>query len=200
LYDKIRGKAHPKQLIWVNLALCREMIWLADHIERLPGINLLLTLEWSLRDADVVMYSDACPAGLAFWLPTTSEGFQHSVQAPGDQIFFLEALAVVSALHWYLHSTHPIVRRIVIFTDNENTVSMFNSLHASPILNPILLTAIDLLLQFDVQLRVFHVPGTDNGVADALSRFDNERALLLHHKLTIKPFIPPHLTLGATTL
>ena len=77
---------------------------------------------------------------------------------------------------------------------------MFNTLHASPLLNPILLTAVNLQVKFDVQLHVFHVPGVWNGIADALSHFDNDRALSLNNNLRISTFLPPQLTMGATTL
>jgi hypothetical protein len=200
LYAKTKGKTQSRQTIWVSVGLCRELIWLADHIENLPGINLFVSREWSVQDAEVILYTDACPSGLSFWSPATNEGFQHRWTGLQQGIFYLEAFAVLSSFSWYLHSRHIYVRRIVIFTDNENTVHMFNTLHASPLLNPILLTAVDLQVKFDVQLRVFHVPGVQNGIADALSRFDNDRALSLNNKLRISAFLPPQLTMGATTL
>ncbi|KAL1657880.1 hypothetical protein GGF50DRAFT_68319, partial [Schizophyllum commune] len=46
-------------------------------------------------------------------------------------------------------------------------------------------------------LRVFHVLGTDSSVADALSRFDNQRALHLIPGLRARTFLPPQLTKGA---
>jgi hypothetical protein len=200
LYEKVRGKTQSRLPICVSVGLCREFLWLANHLENLPGVNLLCSREWTSTDTDIHLYSDACPAGLGFWFAQSDEGFQYAT-SPSDprEIFFLEALAVLSALHWFLHTDKPHCgsRRIVIFTDNENTVNIFNSLHASPALNPILITAVDLLLRFNVELRVLHVAGTDNGTADALSRFENERALCLTPNLSISPFIPPQLSKGA---
>ncbi|KAF8811691.1 hypothetical protein BYT27DRAFT_7088965 [Phlegmacium glaucopus] len=60
-------------------------------------------------------------------------------------------------------------------------------LHALPAYNPILVTAIDLLIDSKIQMRVFHIPQNENNVADTLS-------------LVITKFSPPHFTLGETRL
>jgi hypothetical protein len=77
---------------------------------------------------------------------------------------------------------------------------MFNSLYALLAYNPILITAVDLMISAGIQLRVFHIPCDENQVADALSRFDNTTACVLHPGLIIQNFSPPRFTLGATTL
>jgi hypothetical protein len=173
-------------------------------MEQLPGINMLSSREWTRADTDIHLYSDTCPGGLGFWFPKSGQGFQYAT-TPKDssEIFFLESLAVLSALHWFLcsYSVSTVkTRRIVVFTDNENTVNIFNSLHASPTLNPILITAIDLLLSFKTELRVVHIAGVANGTADALSRLDNNHAKTLSPGLTINLFIPPQLSKGAAAL
>jgi hypothetical protein len=48
-----------------------------------------------------------------------------------------------------------------------------------------------------VDLRVIHVPGKQNLVADALSRFNNSLAISLFPTLRIYPLQPPQLALGA---
>ncbi|KAL1671003.1 hypothetical protein EV122DRAFT_227239 [Schizophyllum commune] len=158
--------------------------------------------EWGAGGEDVCIYTDASGVGLAFWCPAASVGFQcvapRQPDVPG--IFFNEALAVVSALHHAVLGMDSNPRRILIYTDNTNTVDMFNSLRAEQAYNPLLITSVDLLLKFDRELRVFHVPGTENGVADALSRFENARAMQLVPGLIIRPFLPPQLSDGADLL
>jgi hypothetical protein len=201
LYEKIRGKTHSRLPICVSVALCREFIWVANHMEHLPGVNMLSSRKWSAPDTSIHLFADACPAGLGFWFPKTNQGFQYATStSDSDDIFFLEALAVVSALHWLVH-THLSwleTNKVVIFTDNENTVNIFNSLHASPTLNTILITSVDLILQFKIELRVLHVAGTTNNTADSLSRFQNARAVAHAPDLSISPFTPPQLSKGAT--
>ena len=67
---------------------------------------------------------------------------------------------------------------------------MFNSLKALPEYNCILKAAVDILLRCDFQLRVLHVAGELNIVADALSRAEFMKALRVHPGLIIKTFEP----------
>ena len=54
-------------------------------------------------------------------------------------------------------------------------VDMFNTLRAQPLYNPLLITVVEILLLSKTHLRVFHVPGDENIVADGLScsRYDS---------------------------
>jgi hypothetical protein len=82
----------------------------------------------------------------------------------------------------------------IIFTDNSNTVDIFNTLRALPPYNHLLKTAVDILNLGDHDLRVLHVPGVDNEVADALSRAK------FHHALDLTPGLKISLGLGHQTL
>jgi hypothetical protein len=84
----------------------------------------------------------------------------------------------------------------MIYTDNTNTVDIFNSLRALPAYNFILRSAVDVLLESNHQLRVRYVPSDQNAVADAISRRQFNRALTLSPNLHISSFEPPRLTLG----
>ena len=200
LYAKIAGKTHARELVWVSVALVCELTWLANHIESSTGIHFLDSVAWDANDTDFIAFCDACPLGLAFWLPRSAVGFQYQVTSSPlhpDSIFFLEALAIVSAIYHASNLTQPSPRHLAIFTDNMNCVNMFSSLHAKPYYNPLLLTTIDLILSMSSCFRVFHIPGHRNRVADALSRFENTSARELVPGLSIASFQPPRLTLGA---
>lgn len=73
---------------------------------------------------------------------------------------------------------------------------MFNTLQADSTHNPILITVIDLLTQHGAELRVLHIPGQDNVVADCLSRWENATVCMYAPGLTIYPFIPPLIDAG----
>jgi hypothetical protein len=73
---------------------------------------------------------------------------------------------------------------------------MFNTLCAQPTHNPLVMTAVNLALDFNINFRVFHLPGEDNIVADALSHFRNDTLATLVPHLRILHFLPPRLTLG----
>ncbi|KAE9382548.1 hypothetical protein BT96DRAFT_845376, partial [Gymnopus androsaceus JB14] len=60
---------------------------------------------------------------------------------PKDTIFFFEALCVLSAVHWYcctMRADSSLTQRLrlTVFTDNMNTVNIFDSLKAEPSYNP----------------------------------------------------------------
>ena len=54
------------------------------------------------------------------------------------------------------------------------------------------------MLDCDFDFRVLHIPGTQNDVADALSRNNIGLALELVPDLVVKQFQPPQDALGAT--
>ncbi|EIN03872.1 hypothetical protein PUNSTDRAFT_77509 [Punctularia strigosozonata HHB-11173 SS5] len=135
---------------------------------------------------------------MGFWSPKFLSGYQSPLpgRAPNDAIFYWEALAVVSALDWAC-STLPIPRCLIVYSDNTNTVDMFNSLKALPQYNELLKTAVDILLLHSIEIRVFHIPGKDNVMADALSRFDNDLVYQLAPTASISLFQPPQSVMNA---
>jgi hypothetical protein len=69
--------------------------------------------------------------------------------------------------------------RLVVYTDNQNTVDIWHSLKASGLYNKLLITVVDGMINFQSEVHVVHIPGVDNVVADALSQFNNAYALQL---------------------
>ncbi|PBK71385.1 hypothetical protein ARMSODRAFT_883689, partial [Armillaria solidipes] len=57
---------------------------------------------------------------------------------------------------------------VTIWTDNSNTVNIFNSLKASPFYNLILKSAVDMMISHNIDLHVLHIPGSENDVVDTL--------------------------------
>ncbi|KAF5343376.1 hypothetical protein D9758_015628 [Tetrapyrgos nigripes] len=199
MYDKMAGKSEVFQLMWVSVALCRELLWMAERLEASDGVLLLDSLEWSTLDADLVLYTDASAAGMGIWCPSLHRGLHSLIDKPEpSRIFFYEVLAVVSALTFAASFNH--FHRIVIFTDNLNTVSMFNSLHAKPDYNPLLITAMNTLLDNNLQLRVLHIPGSENVIADAISRSNFDIVASKHPESTLHIFSPPELSSGSKSI
>lgn len=200
LYHKIGGKSHVHAKVIVNATIVRELTWLADHMAVSNGIFLLDSVDWPISIAHDTLFTDASNVGLGFWCPGRDIGFYHEIEdderGPGKTIFYFEALAVLSALRWITRIA-PWPQRLVIYTDNHNTVDIFHSLRASPAYNPMLLKAIDILLLHNAQLRILHIAGDDNCVADALSRLWLDLASQLAPGICILPFTPPHVPLGA---
>jgi hypothetical protein len=169
LYEKTRHGIHPHTLLSLNTSIVQELRWVANHLEHSPGIHIFSSQNWHADEANLALLSDACPSGMGFWLPKTCEGFQCPVPASSRQpIFFLEALAVLSALHHVCMSPRPLPARVALYTDNMNTVAMFNTLSALPAYNPIILTAADWLLRVGIQIRVFHLPRRLNSISTTI--------------------------------
>lgn len=201
LYAKMAGKTRIHAQIQVSVGLVRELKWLLKHLRAADGIRMLESVEWSPEEADLTAFTDASGSGLAFYSPAHRTGFQSPLvprpQEDGSSdIFFYEALAVCSALQW-ASTLNPPPRRLVIYTDNDNTVTMNNTLRSKKAYNPILLCTADILIASGMQFRVHHIAGKDNTVADALSRWMNDKACAIVPGLRILPFIPPQAALGA---
>jgi hypothetical protein len=201
VYEKMRRGSHPFQKLSINNTISNELHWLATRIESSSGVSIIQSREWSRSDAQITFLCDACPTGMGYWSPNTCEGFVCAVSPLSrNGIFFFEALTVLSALSHVCEAVTPKPHRLAILTDSLNTFDMFNTLHALPAYNPILITAVDFLLASDIQLRVFHIPRGDNIVANALSRRDVAMACRLMPGLTISTFSPPRFTLGEAQL
>ena len=196
----------PLTKLYVNNSIRSDLLWAVNHIRKLPGTRVLQSLDWDPEDADLIAYCDASLDGLGYWFPGLSAGFWSVIpdDHPTDTIFYFEALSVLSTI---LHSTtfgFPITR-FTVYTDNLNTVQIFNSFSALPIYNEILKTAVDHLLSDinnPIQLRVIHVPGNSNTVADALSRGELHTVVDSVPGIVIDIFTPPRIQreLGAETL
>jgi hypothetical protein len=205
VYIKIAEKDRAFATVYINLEVKRDLSWYLDHLRASNGIFMFQAIDWNPRfDADFTMLCDACPAGMGFWIEHLRLGFYSMVpaDAPKDTIFFWEATCVLSALEWFcleqrasFTADNPV--RLTIYTDNMNTVQIFSSLAAEPAYNILLKAAVDLLLKYRVDLRVLHIPGDDNTIADALSRSNWGLIHALLPCLRITSFQPPQCVLGA---
>ena len=145
-------------------------------------------------------YCDACMEGIAFWYPGRREGFYSPVPESriDETIFYFEALAATSAID-DLRERETYHAKIILYTDSMNTVDIFNSLKCKPAFNPMLPLSVETSINNKLDLRVLHVPGAKNEVADAISRRNFGKALRLVPELRISLFQPPQrATLGAT--
>ncbi len=204
VYAKMQGKTNPFTSIALNNAVKDDLTWLADHIQKSDGICCFDSMDWDpvVVDTTITVLCDACLDGMGFWIPRIACGFvcpTPNLPEGEEVIFFFEALCVCAAVHWVADTLSPELRkRITIFTDNTNTVDIFNSHRASPNYNPILKSTVDVMISHSIDLRVLHIPGSENDVTDTLSHSQFNRALGLVPRLVILPFKPLCDVLGAS--
>ena len=153
---------------------------------------------WGQSDADLIVYCDASLEGLAFYIPSFDSAIFSPIpqQPPHFHIFFYEALSVVSALAFCI-GLQPPPHRLFIYSDSMNMVDIFHSLKAYDEYNRLLLFAIHLLLPQTTSLRVFHITGTENTIADAVSCGLFHVASANHPPLRFHNFKPPQDAMGA---
>ncbi len=209
LYAKIANKDKPYAAIYINQPIRSELSWLVGHLRTATGIHFLTAETWTPADLDEhdpqheFAMVDASALGMGVYFPWRHIGYFCDLPAnpPSDAIFFYEALSVCTALHrvpaW--REAGRAIFRLAVLSDNSNAVSIFNSLKAEPAYNSILISAVDVILNTGVDLRVDHVPGELNVVADALSRRRFDLARSLDPSLTLLSLIPPQDALGAVS-
>ncbi|KAJ7603712.1 hypothetical protein FB45DRAFT_1071116 [Roridomyces roridus] len=206
VYVKTSGLSRAHATVHLNQAVTKDLGWFVGHVRSLPGISSYHAVDWDpVTEADTKILCDACPRGMGFWEPKQLLGFYSAVpvQTPTDTIFFWEATTVLAALEWFCaqeqHFKPPMTRpvRLSIYTDNQNTFQIFDSLAAKPAYNELLKRAVDLLIHHRVDLRVLLIPGENNVVADAISRENFAKAYASAPGLEISTFTPPPCALGA---
>ncbi len=152
--------------------MTKDLLWFADQVEQLDGVWMFNDEIWDAPQADFQIWGDASTIGLAFWSPS------HNVTYIADpivdaechfNIFYNEALTILAALWWAL-TLNPVPKHLAIHMDSSTSFSIFNSLHAISLYNPIIFSSVKIHLQSKIDLHVFFIEGKKNTIADTLSR------------------------------
>lgn len=173
LYRKIAGKEKTSLPLFLNREVISDMEWLIQVIPRAIGVRFIDEGRWHLSEADMVMWTDASLSkGLAFVF--LNQGFVYPIRPSSSHIkpdiFFLELLAILSALHHAATLPHP-PRRLLIWSDSLNSVEACDSLSVSESMhNAPLLAAAHVVLETGIDVRLRHIDGKSNIRADMLSR------------------------------
>jgi hypothetical protein len=188
VYNKLSTQTNQNASLWINNAVRGDLRWAHDKVKASPGLLLLESVSWPAETATYTIFCDACPTGMGFWYPRLNIAFY--ADTPPDEvsglIFYFEALCVLCALRDACLRAASL-GRFIIFTDNQNSVDIFSSLRAKPEYNILLREAVDLLTSENHDMRILHIPGEDNAVADALSRGK------FAHAIHLRPHLEGHI-------
>ncbi len=164
----------PDVEMYVNATIKLELSWFAAHAEKTGGVHVMESVAWEPSQANHQFFCRVSRKGMGCYYKEASTGFQAEPPADGDRSF-LKALCVC----WAIHIAHrrKLQGRVLIYTDNLDTVKMFDRLY-TPITkcNPILLSTIDILINKPFAIQVV-VDSNQNGnqVANALSQSQIDR-------------------------
>lgn len=200
LYDKMKDKHFGSSGVFLNKSVVYNLTWLRDTIPQSIGIRFVGEGLWADSEADFVMWTDASSKfGMSYIYDDGSTSVAHAYALRERQptrkkvdIFFLELVAILSAIfHAATKFSRP-PRRLLIYTDSLDAVAVFHSLRANEALhnNPLLAIA-GIILRTGIDLRVRHIEGKKNIRADLISRllFDDFKAQFPDH--SISWFTPP---------
>jgi len=193
-WDKVRGKTQMSSPIWVNREVLADLSWFADTVEKLSGVSMLGAESWGAAEADLNIWCDASDSGLGFYCPVEAVAFVYErdddPSTAQSFITFFESLCVLSAIQW-ASLRQPPPKRLAIHTDS------LNSFRARDKYTILIKAAAETLILSHIDLRVFHVSGKNNIVADLLSRRLYAEARSTIPSLKIHHFQPPQDVMGA---
>ena len=173
LYHKMAGKNMMHAGIALNSDVVRNLEWLVEVIPKAIGVHFVNATHWDDREADFVVWTDASlRLGLAFVYAGSGYTYALSTDSSREKIdiFFLELVAILSAVHHVALFSHP-PQRVLLWTDSLDSVVAYSSLRAAEsIHNSVLLALAGVLLQTGIDLRIRHIAGKENVKADLLSR------------------------------
>lgn len=146
------------------------------------------------QEADFVLWTDASlRLGLAFVYAGHSFTYAISPSSTKDRIdiFFLEFLAILSAVHHVALFRHP-PKKVLLWTDSLDSIAAYSSLQASePSHNYVLLALAGVLLETGIDLCIRHINGKNNTKADLLSRIMIDEFYCRYPTESVCLFSPP---------
>ena len=172
MYCKMSGKKHSFSRIFLNANVISDLVWLNDTVSHCIGVHFVDSIFWDDSDTDIIFWTDAS-SKLALSFVFSNRGFIYQLnrdQSIKIDIFFLELVAILSAINYAVHLPSP-PRCILIYTDSLDSVGVFNSLATNePLHNSVLMAAAGLVIKSGIDLRVKHIEGKSNIRTDMLSR------------------------------
>ena len=197
MYKKMGGKVLSRAGVFLNAEVVEELTWFRDVLrsENCRGVRLIEATSWSDEEADVIVWTDASMMGLAYVFGNSGFVYQHNANSSSEQprvdIFFLEMVAIMAAIHALASKPHP-PARILLYTDSLDSVAVLDSLSAAqPMHNAVLMALAKILIFSNIDLRVRHIPGSTNLRADLLSRLLLDDFTRQFPSQSVRLFSPP---------
>jgi hypothetical protein len=192
LYAKIKGKSLLRLPVFISKALSDELLWLAAYIRSARPLLLKEAAPWRAREATAEYWVDATPSGLGVF--DGRQGFT-CAHLTSTNILLNEMTAILAAVMIFTRSLRASANlarsRLLVHSDSLDSCAIFSSLRADPTYNGVLKRSSELRSLFNVDLRVIHISGATNVVADALSRQDLDKLALIQPGMRLSTIPDP---------
>lgn len=191
-YTKIAGKSFAHAPVTLNKQVVSDLQWFAARLQASKGLSLIRGNSWDDSLADLVVICDACPSGMGFWSPTHRLGFYYRVPTEVNRSSnYCEAACLLSGLGWAVSvRSLPLFPRILVYSDNLDACNVFSSMSGRHPYYAMTLQAAAWIHDRNILLRVKHITGVENRIADYLSRGLLNRVRDLDASLPISSFDP----------
>lgn len=122
--------------------------------------------------------------GLGVWDPIRHHAWFKILPPPARNIFWAECMAIVAVIDIGLADG---AKKIFVFTDSMLCFYLFAARNPNEIVRPIFRYIMQKLIAAGAAVRVRHVPGEQNSIADSLSRGDTSLVARLYNQAPILP-------------
>lgn len=188
MIELTRNAKQPHHHIKLNSGFFKDLTMWQKFIASWNGASFFLATAW-VDSETLELHTDASGAlgyGGIFkskWFSGPWEPHQ-KLGEPGISIAWQELFALVVACHlWGEHFSN---KRILFYCDNESVVSIVNSKRSRiPRVMDLVRHLTLLTLKYNIYIRVQHIAGKINEIADSLSRFQFKRFC------TLAPYADP---------
>jgi hypothetical protein len=174
LIDMQRGVKQPWYKIRLTAGAKADLRMWAIFLKHFNGSAIFMDQSW-LSDQDVQLFTDSSGAiGFGGFLDTDWFQGKWPQHVSKHSIAWLELFPIVVAI--VLWGNRLKGKRIILRCDNEAVVCIINKQTSKcPLIMKLLRFFVLQCLKNNLAFSARHVPGKENNVADALSRFQMER-------------------------
>ena len=195
IYQKIAGKTNPNATVYINQQVTSDLSWFKVILPKAIGVHFVDQGRWDPEEVDINVWTDAALCGgMSFVFHQSAfiyEFLSDMSQSGHPDILFFEMFAIVSALAHFT-SLPALLHRILFFSDSLNSVSLFDTLHASDSQhNAPLLAATSIVIQTGIDFHVSYIPGKNNVRVDMLFHLLYDDYAHQYPTDTIHYFSPP---------
>ena len=176
LIDLAGGTKKSWHKIRLNEGVKSDLRMWVIFLKEFNGVSLFQEQRW-LAAADLELYTDAS-GGLGFGGYMKGKWFQgewpQKIKFQGRSIAWMELFPIVVAVVVWGHMMK--CKRIKLRSDNEAVVEIINNQTSRcPIIMRLVRFFVLQCLKLNVSIRAIHISGSNNNIADALSRFQVQR-------------------------